>query len=206
MKIITLENLNELNVLNNYNSCVVYGKGPTFRNDIIKKDKELKCAINHATNFLEEVDFLCCNDLKALTDIKLEKYKNIKFLLIPEYLHINNVFSINGYWEKCLYNHIKDYFNGYYIIYNLKTNPNPNKNLITLESALTSTNNLIEFISKYTNIKHIETYGFGVVSNEKYNKKFADNLATEYNENRINKIRANVIKNCNENNINLIIN
>ena len=205
IKVITKNNLNELDMFNEYNTCVVYGKGPTFRNDLEKKTKELRCAINHSCNYLEEVDMLCCNDVQAIYDIDKNKLKNIKILLIPEYLHINNLFNINGYWKKSIYNHIKDYFNGYYIIYNLITNPKPNSKIITLDSSLTSTNNFIEFISKFTNIKELTTYGFGVINSKQYNNLFKINKNTLYNNERIEALRQHAIKTCKNSGINLKI-
>ncbi len=205
IKVITKNNLNELKKLNEYNTCVVYGKGPTFKNDIIKQPKELRCAINQSCNYLEDVDFLCCNDAQAIYDIDKNKLKKIKFLLIPEYLHINNKFNVNGYWKKSIYNHIKDYFNGYYIIYNLITNPVPNSNIITLDSSLTSTNSLIEFISKFTNIKEITTYGFGVIHPKQYNNLFKINKNAFYDSERIKKLKQHAIKTCKDGKINLKI-
>lgn len=206
IKVITKKNLHELDMFNEFNVCIVYGKGPTFRNDIEKQPKELRCAINQACNYLDNVDMVCCNDAISIYDIDKNKLKNIKFLLIPEYLHLNNEFNVDGYWEKSIYNHVKDYFNGYYIIYNLNTNENSNENLITLDTAITSTNNLIEFISKFTNIKKIITYGFGVLSNQKYSKYFTDNKEARYDEKRINNIRETAIENCIDNNVDIIIN
>lgn len=195
MKILTKTNIKELNLFKTYKNAIVCGKGPTFKTNFTKNDTDLVCAINQTINHLDNVDMLCCNDIKSIQDADKEKLKDLKFLLIPEYLHINDKFNENGYWEKSIYPLIKDYFNGYYIIYNLKSNPKPNPKYINLKSAITSSNNCVEFIALFTNINLINLYGIAVYSENNYNTKFSDKeLKVPYTRNRINFIKNHLIQ------------
>ena len=65
--------------LNKYNYATIFGKGPTFK-IIDKKDNELRCAINQASNIAKDVDLLCMNDHHNLFKIELDTYKNLKYI------------------------------------------------------------------------------------------------------------------------------
>ena len=173
-----------------YTNFTIFGKGSSFKN-IPKKEKEFRCAINQAANFLDEVDLLCMNDLHNVYLIKDEVYKKLKFLLIPEYLHVDQHFSKKGYWKKIL-EHLKDKFNGTFIIYNLKTSPNKNKELLDLNTGISSANTCFEFFSLDNNIKTINLYGIGVYARNNYHSNFKGNGF--YSFSRIATIKNNIIE------------
>lgn len=168
---------NEINKigLNKYNYATIFGKGPTFK--IIDKNEdlvELRCAINQASNIAKDVDFLCMNDHHNLFKIELDTYKNLKYLLIPEYLHINCRFDKKGYFGNIL-EYLDGKFFGKLIVYNLKSSMKITKYIIDLNTALSSGNNCFEFICMYTKIKKVDMYGIGIKSKENYNKIFVGN-------------------------------
>ena len=74
------------NEFKEYNNATIFGKGPTFKN--VDK-KELRCCINQASNIVQNVDFICMNDYHNIFKINDNVYSTVKYLLIPEYLHIN---------------------------------------------------------------------------------------------------------------------
>jgi|SaaInlStandDraft_5_1057022.scaffolds.fasta_scaffold00977_2 hypothetical protein len=200
------ENVYDKNKIKNlkldYNKVTLFGKGPTFKN-IKKENNEFRCAINQASNIIDDVDLICMNDEHNIDLINDNVYKNLKYLLIPEYQHIKQYFNKNGHWIN-VYNKLKNKFNGIYIIYNLKTNKNPNKKLINLPSVFTSANNCIDFICLYTTIKQIELYGIGMVSVSNYNELFIGN--GNYTINRTNRIKILIENICKNNNIKCIFN
>ena len=160
--------------LDNYNTAILLGKGPTFK-DVIKEKNELRCAINQAANIANEVDLLCLNDHHNLFKINLDTLKNLKYILIPEYLHINQLSCKEGYFVNIL-DYLNNKFFGNLIIYNLITSRKNTKYIIDLETATSSGNNCFEFIGKFTNIKTVDTYGFAVFKkDEHYNKIFVGN-------------------------------
>ena len=166
---------NEINGigLDKYNYATIFGKGPTFKN-IDKKDKELRSAINQAGNFAKGLDLLCMNDHHNIFEINDKIYKNLKYLLIPEYMHINQKSSKEGYFETIL-EYLNNKFFGNLIIYDLKTSKKNTQYIIDLQTAQSSGNNCFEFIGKYTNIKLIDLYGVGIKSKKKYNDNFIGN-------------------------------
>lgn len=190
------------NIINNYKECTVFGKGPTFKL-VNKNENEFRIAINQAANIINEVDMICINDHHNLFLINDNVYKNLKILLIPEYLHINCSFNIKGNFIN-IYDFLTDKgFNGYIILYNLNTTLFRNNNIINLPSALTSSNNAIDFIALFTNIKNITTYGIGVNSDKNYNDLFIGN--GNYNSKRTTIIKNEIIKVCKNNKVNVNI-
>lgn len=186
----------------NYKFATVFGKGPTFKK-VEKKKGELRCAINQASNLINDVDLICMNDEHNVDLVKDNVYKNLKYLLIPEYQHVKQKFTKNGHWSN-VYNKLKDKFNGIYIIYNLKTNPNPNNDFISLPSVFTSANNCVDFICINTQIKKIELYGIGINSKENYNKLFIGN--GNYTNDRTNKIKSLIESICCKHKVKYIFN
>lgn len=161
--------------LNKYNYATIFGKGPTFK--IVDKNEELvelRCAINQASNIVKDVDFLCMNDHDNLFKIELDTYKNLKYLLIPEYLHINCQFDKKGYFGNIL-EYLDGKFFGNLIVYNLITSKKKTPYFIDLKTATTSGNNCFEFICRYTNIKNVDIYGMGIKSKNNYNNIFVGN-------------------------------
>jgi|SaaInlStandDraft_7_1057024.scaffolds.fasta_scaffold04466_1 hypothetical protein len=179
--------------LNNYNKAIIFGKGPSFISRKKENNNELYFGINQTVNFLDNNDFLCINDLHNI--YKIDDISKIKYLLIPEYLHINGKFDINGHW----YNVFKDIrfkFTGSIIIYNLRSSPIFNNQFITIPECKTTSNSAVNFICIYINkyINEIKTYGIGKNYKNNYHKNFIGN--GNYKQNRINTINSEIKKNC----------
>lgn len=206
-KTITLNNINIINDLfSSYKYCRIFGKGPTFQ-DKEKSDNILHITANQASNEVTQVDMVVVNDLHNIDKINDSVYENLKFLLIPEYIHNNWTCDKDVTWRN-VYEKVKNKFNGYYIIYNLFSSPSPNPNLITLESKKSSCNNACDFVCKYLNsfIIQIDCYGIGFKGrNEKfYHDKFIGN--GYYDIARLLSITCNIKKVCEEYKIKFILN
>lgn len=189
--LILKHNFNNLN-FNKYNYATIFGKGPTFKN-VNKKDKELRCAINQAANIAQDVDFLCMNDFHNIFKIDLKTYKNLKYLLIPEYMHINQKSRKEGYFVN-VFEYLNKKFTGNLIIYDLMTSKKKTEYILNLDTAQSSGNNCFEFIGKYANIKLIDLYGVGIDNKRKYNKLFVGNGV--YDETVIKKMKSLLKKNA----------
>ena len=206
--IIKKNNINTLiNDFKNIKIVRIFGKGVTFDNIQKKSSEEFHIGINQTVNELSQCDMLVINDLHNIYLIKDEVLKKIKYILTPEYLHINGSFNLNGIWKK-VYNYlIEKKFIGKYIIYNLKSNKNPNLDYIDLPSCYTSCNNAIDFACIFLNkyIKNIECYGIGVFSDtNNYNKKFVGN--GNYNKYHVDRIKQLIESICKNYLINVNIN
>ncbi len=187
--IIYINNISEITEEFKFINLVrVFGKGPSFEIIHKKSDSEFHIGINQATNFIPECDMLAINDLHNIYLINKDKLKTLKYILTPEYLHINQRFNINGHYSKVIDYLKENNFGGKYIVYNLRTNPNPNPNFISLPSRVSSSNNAVDFVCIFLNkyIKNVECYGIGLFLKENYNKKFVGN--GHYNINTINYI------------------
>lgn len=198
--IITIDNINNIiEELRGYNNSFVFGKGPTFENRV-KKDNEIYFGVNQTVNILDNCDVFCANDLHNI--YKINDFSKIKYVLIPEFLHINGQFDKNGYWFQ-VYEYFKDKFNGKIIIFNLRTCKYKNTQFIDIPRCKTTSNVAVNFICIFLNsfIKEINTYGIGIISNKNYNEKFIGN--GEYKEYRINVIKNEIINICNKYNLTL---
>lgn len=199
-KIIYLKDIKKFNELfKSYNNFTIFGKGSTFINKK-KQPNELRCSINQASNFVDDVDLVCINDLHNLEKISDKVYKNLKFILIPEYLHINMNATFKGHWYKVYY-YLKELnFDGYFIVYNLLSSPKINKKLITMYTQFSSSNSCFEFFCLFTNIKICNLYGVGIYNKDKnYHENFVGN--GKYIRIRIDKIRNSILKLANENKV-----
>jgi hypothetical protein len=178
----------------------VFGKGPTFKNIEKTNPNEFHISINQSINFLSECDMLVINDLHNIFLVDIDKIKKLKYILTPEFLHIDGYFNKNGYYQKVLTYLEKNNFKGKYIVYNLRTNPDLNENFIDLHSTISSSNTAIEFICVYLNkfIKKIECYGIGQ-NGKRYNNLFVGN--GNYDEARIAEISFHISKICKKHNI-----
>jgi len=200
--ILTKDNINLfIDDFKNITNIRIFGKGPSFKN-IIPNSNDFHIAVNQSANELTNCDMLAINDLHNIYLIKDDVIKKIRYIITPEYLHINQYFNNNGHFSK-VYNYILSKgFTGKYIVYNLKTNPNPNRTYISLYTSLTTSNTVAEFICTYLKnyIKLIEFYGVGVLNNKNYSDKFKGNGT--YDVKRINGIRKYINEVCKNNNIN----
>lgn len=200
--IITSNNINSFLIkFKDYKNSFVFGKGPTFINRG-KENNELYFGVNQTINILNNCDFFCANDLHNI--YKIDDFSKIKYILIPEYLHINGAFNKKGHWFQ-VYEYLKDKFNGDIIIFNLRTCKYKNNQFINIPKCKTTSNVAVNFICIFLNlyIKKVTTYGVGIICNTNYNKKFIGN--GEYKKDRINIIKNEIIDICNQYNITLIM-
>ena len=206
--IIKKNNINTLiNDFTNISKVRIFGKGVTFDNILKTSYEEFHIGSNQTVNELSQCDMLVINDLHNIYLIKDEVFKKLKYILTPEYLHINGKFNLNGKWTNVYDYLIKKKFIGKYIIYNFKTNPKPNPDYIDLPSFNTSCNNAVDFLCIFLNkyIKNIECYGIGIFSNtNNYNKLFVGN--GKYTKEHTNKIQELIKSTCKKYLINVNIN
>ncbi len=185
----------------NINSVRIFGKGQSFQNIKKKSKSEFNIGINQTVNELTHCDMLVINDLHNIFLIKDEVFKKIRYILTPEYLHINGCFNKDGHFKK-VYDYLKEKnFVGKYIVFNLRSNLNINPEYIYLPSLISSCNNANDFVCFFLKeyIKQIDFYGVGIYFDKIYNEKFVGNGI--YNNYAINKIKYNIEKTCDENKI-----
>ncbi len=196
-KLITLNNIDKLNLFNNYKIARIFGKGPTFKNIKKTNKNQLHICINQATNEVSCCDMIVLNDLHNIDKINKKIIENAKFILIPEFIHVNRQFSIDGHWLK-VYEKINNFFYGHYIIYNLISTEYKNPNIFTIETGISSSNTTNEFVCSILNkyINKVEFYGIGITSEKYYHDKFIGNGI--YTPCRTNLIKNNLIKICNK--------
>lgn len=193
--IITKDKMNDFVKLNlsKYNKAIVFGKGPSFINRKKENNNELYFGVNQSVNLLDNNDFLCINDHHNI--YKITDLSKIKYILMPEYLHINGKFDVNGHWYN-VYRDIKDKFKGHIIIYNLRSSPIKNDTYITIPECKTTGNTAVNFICIFLNkyIKELNTYGIGKFYNNNYHCDFVGN--GNYNFPRIKRINSEIKKYC----------
>ena len=198
--IINKNNISDvLNYINKKEFCTVFGKGPSFIN-LPKKENEFRIAVNQAGNILEDVDMIVMNDLHNYYNIDDNVYKKLKYLLVPNNIHvqIKDTWGVKKKKFTILFDHLKDKFFGKLIIFNLNTST-PDDNYIYLNSACSSGNNAVDFVAQHTNIKNLQTYGIGIFDETiKYHEKFTGRGAHSYHPNRIQDIKNNIKDICNK--------
>jgi hypothetical protein len=197
--IITLDTIYKLNdFFSGYNKAIIFGKGPTFANKSKNNDQSLlHVGINNAVNYLDECDMLTLNDIETVDMIDDNVYTKIKYILIPEYPQKCQKFNKNITW-RLLYDKIKDIYTGYIIVYNLKTNPNPNNKLLTLSTGVTSSNTANEFLCKYLReyISHVDFYGVGIKDRSGHHDIFNNSDKSGYPNQFLAIIKKDMIRIC----------
>lgn len=73
-----------------YNKAIIFGKGPSFRNDISKEDGDLFITINEATNYIDYPDVLVFNDWEKSQSIDINKVSLIKTIVLPYNPHVSH--------------------------------------------------------------------------------------------------------------------
>ena len=203
--LITLDCINELDALSQYKKIRVFGKGPTFKNVAKTNQDQLHICINQTANMVDDCDILSMNDIHNIGKINKDVIRKIKFILIPEYLHVKCVFDPKGYWIN-LHNSIKDDFKGKYILFNLFSNLNKNPSLFPMKIGTSSVNTATHFIcNNLKGIKKIEFYGAGIESKKNYHKIFTGNGNYTSND-RIKFVRKYIKRSCEEAKISYQIN
>ena len=202
--LIFIHNINILqNNLKKKKNAYFFGKGPTFKIINKKNNDDFFVCINDSINYINQCDLLVINDIETYNRINPEKYKNLKYILTPYYPHTNNSPKKNLDY-KYIFNKIYPNFNGYIIIYNLKTGFSNHKNFINLYTANSGALNSLELLLYYIkNIKNYNFYGIGIIKGNGYSSYFSKNNEyikkkgnQEYNDSRILSIKNNIIKLC----------
>jgi hypothetical protein len=189
----------------NINEVVIFGKGPSFK-IIEKTDNLFFICINQTINFIDNCDMLVINDLHNIYLIDEKKIENLKYILTPEYLHVDHRFKYSGNCKKVIEYLETKKFRGKYIIFNLNTNPIANINLITLPSTISSSNTATDFVCMFMNkiIKKISYYGVGIYNEQKYNNIFTGN--GKYGKAHSDTIKNHIINTCSNYSIKYILN
>ena len=141
-----------------YESCVIFAKGPTFRNEPRKYENELRICINHTAIFIDDIDIVLCNDMESINDI-LEKKPDISCTFyIPAFPHIRckpGPYALEYDFLNAMYK------KGKLVMYNLLSSKKQLKELETMVHQVSSLVTTIEVLNKwFPEIKHITTYGF----------------------------------------------
>lgn len=184
-------------VINKYNNIQsffknktinIIGKGPTFK-DVESDSYNIVACINNTINFVTKCDILMFNDLETINQIDISKLSNVKYIFIPEYLHLRGKISKSNIWYN-VYTKIKNYYNGKYILFNLYDTPLKNHQIFNIDSGYSTAITFTEFLSKYNYniIKNINYYGIGISDKLYYNKNFNDNNL--WDEKKIKLIRS----------------
>jgi hypothetical protein len=197
---------NIINLFSNYNRAVIFGKGPSFQNIKKTNKKDLFITINQASNEIEDVDIICINDYHNIEKIRIDVFKKVKYILIPEYFNVDCKLN-KKYDHLTVKKRLNGIFTGQYIVYN---RPDMERNLefILLPTITSSCNSACDFVCSYLNkfIKKIDFYGVGIVDNNiYYHESFPVGFGT-YTKSRLVSIRMNIIKVCKKNNIEFIFN
>ena len=145
-----------------YTSAIVFGKGPTFRN-VKSESNVLRVAINQSATKIADCHMLSINDAHNIIHISPNLLKTLKYIILPEYLHVDHRFNIKGHW-RYIYNLVKPWFTGRFIIFNLADTQYRNAHLFSISNTCSTGNTAIEFLAKYLSsyIKNIELYGIAV--------------------------------------------
>jgi hypothetical protein len=67
----------------------IVGKGPTLGTRIAPDQSKIIVAINDASNYCDQIDFLCCNDCYNFDKIENTTLARIDNILLPTYPHCN---------------------------------------------------------------------------------------------------------------------
>lgn len=182
------------NTYTDYTSAVILGKGPTLKNFSIDNHRDnFIIGINDVINIIE-CNMFVANDLETYERINLKKIHTIKYILSPKFPHVNEKVSINTTY-KSIISIIKNYYNNYFIPFNLRSGPK-DQNLISLKSFLTSSNTAVDFIESFMpNIQKVFLYGVAIHGQDKYHEAF-DRTGGYYvyNNAHLSNIRTNIIK------------
>jgi len=192
--------------------AIIVGKGKTAKH-FKKKDHEheILVAINQAAMFIDYPDFIFANDIEGLHGITEEKFKNTKYLAIPEYPH----YKLRSH-SNIKFDIISDKCKNSLIIYNICSCPNINYQLIEIDKNIYISNSMfpyidhevvstgdtaMAFLAKFLNIKNFELYG--IASKEEYHNNIMDGLSEEnkkfsktWDKEKINKVikSINILK------------
>lgn len=183
-----------------YNEIIVLGKGPTFDKyygyATRAGTKPFLIGVNDTVNVVS-CDMLVANDMETFDRLECGMVSKLKFILVPYHPHkqekpLKNITYANIFKKKSL-----NLFNGKIIPFNLATYRKQYLDYITLDSAISSANTAIDFISHYLScINTINIFGIGILGHQKYSKNFLPTGGVNnYNDKKINMIKNHIIKN-----------
>jgi hypothetical protein len=164
--------VNKLNALGNfeqmfngkYNRACIFGKGSTFK-DTPKETGCLKIAVKDTINHIENADILVFNDHWFLDIVDPERLKSVWLICLPYHPHKDCKPHPKITWMDAYEMLIKRYdYKGHILIYNLPSINRNYKELLNVESSISSGNSAMELVCMYWSkyIKHIDFYGIGI--------------------------------------------
>lgn len=190
------QKVNDEPIISTEQRVLILGKGPTAIN--VKKEdfpNHIIVGINHSILMIDEIDFFFMNDIESLNGIPEEKFDNIKKIVLPEYPHKNNRACINLTYEYIVEKINKDHIE--YEIFNLHTSPKPNKDLIKINTVLTTSDTAIKYLALKYKYKNFDLYG--ICNGPGYHEEISQNIppynkscARGYNKTRLDAIRNNI--------------
>ena len=162
MKIINKKNLNNiLDLYKNKTELIIFGKGPSFQQNIKKDDHQIFACVNNSINYVDNCDFLIINDLHNIDKLSKDKFKNVPNFVIPYHIHVLWT-VLDNFTFKNVIDKIKDDFDNNLIIFNLITSKKIHDDYITLNTGFSSAHCIAELFIKFMpNINTITTYGIG---------------------------------------------
>lgn len=167
-KVVTKHNWSTISKqFSGYKSAIVTGKGPTLKDITCNDPTVLKACVNQSIVKVEHPDLLILSDIETIIGIPPEKYKGLKYLMIPEVIG-NNHWKACGSWHD-IKDKLPEEFTGTFIIFNLPRLPNKelsktyvkNPNLLNLSETASGTNSILSFLCQNLKqwIKHVEFWG-----------------------------------------------
>lgn len=151
--------------LANFERCEIFAKGPSFENTPVQAGT-LRVCINEAAIHTDTPMMIVCNDVeplhnieKALASGEMRAPSHNTPILAPQFPHKNLKTTPNPLSSYPFYTILSSY--GYtWIPYNLKTAKTQKPDIITLNTAMSSTVTAVEFLVKHVpKVRHITTRG-----------------------------------------------
>jgi len=175
--------------LEKFNEVVILGKGPSIDLYIESNHKDaFIIGINQAVN-IYKCSMLVANDVESYKAINGNTYENLEYILCPVYPHAKG--RPKERFDRSVLKKIGT-FNKKFIPFNLKTSEHIEKEYISLNSKITSSNNAADFVNQYMlNIKTIFLYGIGMQNSNKYASCFGKG-GDQYKDSYLQIIRENI--------------
>ena len=175
ISIIKNRDIGSLAELQTFKSAVIYGKGPTFKlvheNETSAQRPFIVC-VNDTVNVCNQCDMLVVNDIETWPRIVEDKLRKAKYVLTPVFPHVHchprrdvdmrvsmDILRGKGY-------------EGNVLFYNLPTGPRQDPDYPTLDSAISGSNNAVDFLMKFMKLELLRTVGVGVSGESGHHQSF----------------------------------
>jgi len=205
MDICTNENIKQwYGGLKKFNKVVILGKGPSIDLYVESNHKDaFIIGINQAVN-IYKCSMLVANDVESYKAINDNVYENLEYILCPVYPHEG--IRPKKRFDETVLAEIGN-FDKNFIPFNLKTSKVTEKEYISLDSKITSSNNAADFVSKCMfNVEQIFFYGIGMENSFNYANCFNKKGSHHYKSGYIRRIRQNIENTFREKDIKLFFN